>query len=76
MPGKFQSALGLPVSTGYFSALHIPIIEGRGFTQSDSIGSLPVAIVSERFVVAVFPGAEPAGPSHPAGRRTTAMIRG
>ncbi len=61
MPGKFQSALGLPVSAGYFSALHIPIIEGRGFTKSDSIGSLPVAIVSERFVAQYFPGQDPLG---------------
>jgi predicted permease len=61
MPGKFQSALRMPVSTGYFGALHIPIIEGRGFTQSDSIDSLPVAIVSERFVSQYFPGQNPLG---------------
>jgi putative ABC transport system permease protein len=61
MPGKFQSALRMPVSTGYFGALHIPIVEGRGFTQSDSIDSLPVAIVSERFVSQYFPGQNPLG---------------
>ena len=61
MPGKFQSALGLPVSAGYFSALHIPIIEGRGFTQSDAVGSLPVAVVSERFAAQYFPGQDPLG---------------
>ena len=61
MPGKFQSALGLPVSAGYFSALHIPIIEGRGFTKSDAIGSLPVAVVSERFAAKYFPAQNPLG---------------
>lgn len=60
-PGKFQSALRLPVSTGYFGALYIPIVEGRGFTQSDSLDSLPVAIVSERFVSQFFPGQNPLG---------------
>jgi len=61
MPGKFQSALGLPVSAGYFSALHIPIVEGRGFTKSDAVGSLPVAVVSERFAAQYFPGQDPLG---------------
>jgi putative ABC transport system permease protein len=61
MPGKFQSALRLPVSTGYFGALHIPSVEGRGFTQSDSLDSVPVAIVSERFVSQFFPGQNPLG---------------
>ena len=61
MPGKFQSALRLPVSAGYFSALRIPITEGRGFTQSDSIASVPVAVVSERFAAQFFPGQDPLG---------------
>lgn len=61
MPGKFQSALRLPVSADYFVALQIPIIEGRGFSQSDSLDSLPVAIVSERFVAQYFPGQNPLG---------------
>ena len=76
MPGKFQSALRLPVSAGYFSALHIPIVEGRGFTAVRFNRLTPVAVVSERFVTQYFPGQESAGTSHSAGRRRTAMIHG
>jgi putative ABC transport system permease protein len=60
-PGKFQSALRLPVSDGYFAALRIFIVAGRGFTKSDSLGSQPVAVVSQRFVARYFPGENPIG---------------
>jgi len=61
VPGKFQSALNLPVTSGYFSALRIPIVTGRGFSQSDALGTTPVAVVSERFVQQYFPGENPLG---------------
>ncbi len=61
VPGKFQSAIQLPVSGGYFSAFHIPIVAGRAFTASDALGSLPVAIVSQRFVAQYFHGEDPIG---------------
>lgn len=61
VPGKFQSALRLPVSTGYFSAFHIAIVSGRGFTTSDSLNSLPVAVVSRQFAARYFPGENPLG---------------
>lgn len=35
------------VSTEYFSVLQIPIVQGRGFSAADRIGSEPVAIVSQ-----------------------------
>ncbi len=60
-PGKIQSALRLPVSSGYFSALNIPMISGRGFTQDDSVGAQPVAIVSRQFAARYFPGQTPLG---------------
>ena len=60
-PGKFQSALRLPVSDGYFAAFRIPIVAGRGFTRSDSLGSQPVAVVSQHFVARYFPGEDPIG---------------
>jgi putative ABC transport system permease protein len=60
-PGKFQSALRLPVSDGYFAALRIFIVAGRGFTKSDSLGSQPVAVVSQQFVARYFPGENPIG---------------
>ncbi|MGA9071678.1 MAG: ABC transporter permease [Terracidiphilus sp.] len=61
VPGKFQAALNLPVTDGYFAALHIPLVSGRNFTQGDSLQSTPVAIVSERFVTQYFPGQNPLG---------------
>jgi putative ABC transport system permease protein len=61
VPGKFQAALNLPVTAGYFAALRIPIISGRGFAQSDSLQTTPVAIVSERFITQYFPGQNPLG---------------
>ncbi len=61
VPGKFQSALQLPVSEGYFSAFHIPIVTGRAFTASDALGTVPVAVVSARFVTRYFRGENPLG---------------
>ena len=61
VPGKFQNALNLPVTEGYFAALRIPIVGGRGFSQADSLETTPVAVVSERFVAQYFPGQNPMG---------------
>jgi putative ABC transport system permease protein len=61
VPGKYRSALQLPVSAGYFSALHISILSGRGFSQSDALGTVPVAVVSRRFVNQYLAGANPIG---------------
>jgi putative ABC transport system permease protein len=61
VPGKLQSAQRITVSEGYFSALRIPIVAGRCFSQSDSRESVPVAIVSQRFVDQYFPGENPLG---------------
>jgi putative ABC transport system permease protein len=61
VPGKFQSALRLPVSDGYFAAFRIPIVAGRALSRSDSLGSQPVAVVSQQFVARYFPGEDPIG---------------
>jgi putative ABC transport system permease protein len=60
-PGKFQGALRLPVSEGYFAELKIPIVEGRGFNVGDSVITKPVAVVSQRFAQQYFPGQNPIG---------------
>mgnify|MGYP006277525195 CR=1 FL=1 len=44
------------VSPKYFQTLRIPILEGRGFLDSDREGSEPVAVVSRTFVRRVWPG--------------------
>jgi putative ABC transport system permease protein len=60
-PGKFQSALHLPVSAGYFSEFRIGIVAGRGFTGSDTLTSVPVAVVSRKFADQYFPGEDAIG---------------
>ena len=69
IPGKFQSALHLPVSQGYFESLHIPIVAGRGFTQSDSSRFAARCRRQRTIRDAILLGSESAGPSRPAGRR-------
>jgi putative ABC transport system permease protein len=61
MPGKFQSAQRIAVSNDYFSTMKIPIIDGRGFTQSDALDTVQVALISRSFVDRYFPGENPLG---------------
>jgi putative ABC transport system permease protein len=60
-PGNDQSALDIIVSPDYFSAFHIGLVDGRGFTPGDSLQSTPVAIVSRRFASQYFAGQNPIG---------------
>ncbi len=61
MPGKMQQASYIAVSRGYFDALRIPVISGRGFTQGDSIQSVPVAVISRKLAETYFHGENPIG---------------
>lgn len=38
------------VTPGYFEALRVPVRAGRGFTDADAAGAMPVAIVNDEFV--------------------------
>ena len=49
------------VSPGFFSTLNIPIVAGRGFTDADREGSLPVAVVTRSFVAKHFKDKDPIG---------------
>ncbi|HEX3274284.1 MAG TPA: ADOP family duplicated permease [Gemmatimonadales bacterium] len=44
------------VSPGFFPALGIPLHEGRLFTDADSAGAPPVAVVSRSWAARYFPG--------------------
>ena len=44
--GEFPNAGMVPVTTGYFETLRIPLVKGRYFNRSDTPDSLPVAIVN------------------------------
>ena len=56
VPGQIQNAARLAVSPGYFSALQIPLVQGRSFTVSDARDTAPVAVVSRGFATRYFPG--------------------
>jgi predicted permease len=51
----------LAASQGYFAAIGIPLLRGRGFTESDGPQSEPVAIVSDAAAAAYWPGQDPIG---------------
>lgn len=52
----------LAISPGYFRTMEAPLLAGRGFTQSDALGSDPVAIASLGAAQHLFPGvASPIG---------------
>jgi len=61
IPGKFQSAIPVWVSNGYFQAMRLPILSGRGFGAGDALGTEPTALVSRSFVEHYFSGENPLG---------------
>ena len=52
---------GAPVTPGYFSAMDIPLIEGRFFTEEDVSGDRKVVIVNQTFARKNFPGRNAVG---------------
>lgn len=52
-----QSAVSMRfVTPGFFSTLQIPVRRGRDVSESDTVQSQPVAVVSESLVTRLFPG--------------------
>lgn len=49
------------VSPGYFEAMKIPLIKGRGFLDSDNELSTPVAIVNAQLAKVIWPNENPLG---------------
>src|SRR5688572_9162579 len=47
--------------TDYFKAMGIPILQGRGYNETDRLDSRPVVIVNQRFAEKYFPNANPIG---------------
>jgi putative ABC transport system permease protein len=54
-------AFYLVVSPGYFKTVGIPLPVGRDFTERDTQGSTPVAIISQSFARTGWPGQNPLG---------------
>jgi predicted permease len=49
------------VDSHYLQTLGIPVVEGRGFSDSDTEASLPVALINQAFVRQFFPADDPIG---------------
>jgi predicted permease len=49
------------VAGGYFDALGIPLVKGRGFTAADRQGSTGVAVVNEAMARQMWPDEDPIG---------------
>jgi putative ABC transport system permease protein len=47
------------ISPNYLETVGIPLLQGRGFRESDGLTSLPVAIVSEKFAARYWPEKNP-----------------
>lgn len=54
--GSQPSAAMTPITPAYFSAMQIPILEGRDFTERDDKTSSQVMIVNSAFAQKFFPG--------------------
>jgi predicted permease len=50
-----------PVSTGFFKAMQVPVLEGRDFTEADDVRSRPVMIVNHAFAQEFLSGENPVG---------------
>ena len=60
-PGKEPLAQYRVVTPDYLRLLSIPVRGGRGFTDADREGALPVALVNESMVSKYFSGKDPVG---------------
>jgi predicted permease len=60
-PTDLPRAGARPVSAGYFAAMGMPILRGRGFTPQDRADSPPVAVISETMAQRFFGSQDPVG---------------
>ncbi|HET9695324.1 MAG TPA: ABC transporter permease [Terriglobales bacterium] len=49
------------ISAGYLKTMHIPVIRGRDFSESDTEKSTPVALISQSLAKEFFPNEDPIG---------------
>ncbi len=60
-PNEEMRVAHATVAPGYFDTLHIPVLEGRDFTERDDRDSARVAIVNQTFAQRYFGGRSPVG---------------
>lgn len=58
---EMPSAIYNSISSGYFSAMRIPLVAGRDFAETDTAKSPGVAIVNETLAQKFWPGESPIG---------------
>lgn len=58
---RVPAADWLVATDGYFDAMHLPILRGRGITAVDRLGSEPVVVISEATAQRYFKGTDPVG---------------
>lgn len=61
LAGQEPVAVHRIVSPGYFRAMGIPLLRGRGFERADATQSLPVAVINEALARFAWPGEDPVG---------------
>ena len=59
--GQLSSSQVRPITPGFFKTMGIPQVAGRDFADSDTVDSVPVAIVSEELVRQQFADGSPLG---------------
>ena len=60
-PGRPKSIWYRSVTPGYFSAMHVRLVAGRGFTVDDRDGAAPVGIINDEAARRFWPGENPIG---------------
>jgi predicted permease len=73
--GRGMSDVGLGiVAPGYLDVLRMPLVRGRGFTDSDGELAPRVAVVNEAFAKQFWPGADPIGRTFRDGRSAITVV--
>jgi putative ABC transport system permease protein len=60
-PDEGAAADGRSVTPSYFSAMGIPLIRGRDFSEHDKEGTPPVGVIDEQLALKVFGSGDPVG---------------
>jgi predicted permease len=59
--GLLPSANFRIVTPGYFEAVDVPVLEGRGFTDADRVGGEQVIVINRTLASELWPGQDPLG---------------
>jgi predicted permease len=60
-PSQSQVAFQRVILPGYFEAMEIPLVAGRGIQESDRSGSTPALVINQVMADSLFPGRDPIG---------------